>query len=153
MFNRMRAPFAASAFKIIRMLKRFNNVLATVFIEDGLQKFMISTKRVVPQIVRTIVDQRVNSAFCTVSFLANVADSYEEALAKYQDKKQFSSGVATVFVENGAYRVMLPNRELLPYLIQSVSVPEDSFVTVTVYCQCNVAASKKEALANYKQPV
>ncbi|RZJ33746.1 MAG: hypothetical protein EOO51_12715 [Flavobacterium sp.] len=127
----------------------FTKKLPTVFSEGGYHKVMLASLERLPHLVRTIVDQRVNSGFCTASFLACPVNSHADALDKIAGPG--SGKLPVLFIENEAYKVLLPSGSLLPFLIQSVSTP-DPFVTVSVYFQCNVTGTEAEAISNYQIP-
>jgi len=63
--------------------------------------------------------------------------------------KYFYKGFATVYVENGAHKVMLPDGSIIPHLIQTVTDDGIETASVTMRIACNVAASKEEALEKY----
>lgn len=64
--------------------------------------------------------------------------------------KGFFPGFATVFTEGGAHKVMLPNGELIPHLVQTVTDDGVDTARVTMTFLVNVASTKEEALEKYK---
>ncbi|WP_298220864.1 hypothetical protein [Flavobacterium sp.] len=65
--------------------------------------------------------------------------------------KEFMKVFATVFVENGAHKVMLPDGHVISHLVQTVTDDGIDSATVTMRMVCNVVASKAEAIEKYNQ--
>lgn len=64
-------------------------------------------------------------------------------------RKKFSKHFATVFVENGYHKLMLPSGEVIPHLIETVTVDSIEYSKVTLTAICNVVSNKEEALKKY----
>jgi len=63
---------------------------------------------------------------------------------------KFKKSLATVFVDNGVHRVMMPSGEIIPHDIETLTTSRPDFGEVTVTFLCNVAENKEQALSNYQ---
>lgn len=64
--------------------------------------------------------------------------------------KKLSKSLATVFVEDGHSKVMLPSGEIIPHLVETIVTDGVELTKVTMTFVCNNVGSKKEAEEIYK---
>lgn len=65
--------------------------------------------------------------------------------------KTFGKSLATVFIEDGHQKVMLPSGEVIPHLIETIVVDGVEKSQVTMTFLCNNVGSKEEAIELYKK--